>query len=258
MPEQTTPVADGFRWTETAAGLSLVCTALEPTARHAFTSRDLSFSAGPTGDDYGRLGAAFGLDAADVVRVRQVHGRVVYIVRPGAPVPEWPDADAIVLLDPARAAVVRMADCVPVLLANRERRLVAAVHAGWRGTAAGVCAATVDVIESLGVPAACLTAAIGPSIGPCCYQVDETVRRAFMTSHPKADRWFALDGAGKWKLDLWAATVDQLMAAGVSPAAVHVSRLCTADHLDVCYSYRKEGTAGRLAAAIRLGQPSRT
>jgi polyphenol oxidase len=248
----TTPVAAGFAWRDTPAGVCLVSADLASLADHVFTTRDLQFLGGPIDPDYERLGAAFGVSGERVVRVRQVHGRVVMCVRPGEASGALSDADAIVSTDPSRVIAVRIADCVPVLLADRRGGAVAAVHAGWRGTAAGVCLAAVDALRDLGVPAGDLVAAVGPSIGPCCYQVDRAVRQAFEAAWPGAAAWFRDDGPGRWRLDLWRATVDQLLEAGLARADLHVSRLCTADHPKICYSFRKDASVGRMAAAIRL------
>jgi YfiH family protein len=249
----TTPDVPGFEWREGPAGPVLVCSALLPWADHAFTSRALNFRDGQASDDYARLARVFTFEAGSIVRVRQVHGRVVQVIRPGAAIPQAPEADALVSTDPGRALSVRIADCVPILMADRHRRVVAAVHAGWRGTAAGISGAAVAACEALGASSADLVAAIGPSIGPCCYQVDDRVRDRFAAEHRAAERWFAPDGPGRWRLDLWRANVDQLIEAGVPQPAVHVAALCTADHPEVCFSYRREGErTGRMVAAIRV------
>jgi YfiH family protein len=158
---------------------------------------------------------------------------------------------------------VRAADCVTVLIADPNTGVVAAVHAGWRGTAAGAAPAAVDALaREFGARPADLVAAIGPAIAPCCYEVGSELVDAFAAAgHARhlIDRWFLAPppgrGAferGKLRLDVPGANHDQLLLAGLTAENIHVSGLCTACHLDLFSSYRVEKqAAGRLAAAIR-------
>jgi YfiH family protein len=247
-------------------GRTLQAPAVNRVAPHLFTSRDVSFRGGQADADYARLGASFDLPVGRLVFVTQVHGRVLRIVRPGEEA-GTAEADAMVSMDPARAVAVRVADCVPILLADSRHRAVAAVHAGWRGSSAGIATAVVEAMARLGIPPGDLVAAIGPSVGPCCYQVDARVRASFFGASPATGpaalaglrpvvaSWFQDDGSDHWRLDLWRANADQLESAGVPAAAIHVARYCTAHHLDTCFSYRAEGAGtGRMIAAIRLRQ----
>jgi YfiH family protein len=258
----TAAVDEHFHWVTTPVGRTLQSPALETVAPHLFTSRDASFRGATAHADLARLGASFDLPLERLVFVAQVHGRALLVVRPGEEA-SAAEADAVISTDPARAIAVRVADCVPILLADVGHRAVAAVHAGWRGTRAGVAAATVDAMAQLGIPPADLVVAVGPSIGPCCYQVDGRVHASYLGALPAiaADEdarrvrasWFQDDGPGHWRLDLWRANADQLERAGVPARSIHVARYCTADHLDRCFSYRAEGPgAGRMIAAIRL------
>jgi YfiH family protein len=235
-PWATPRVVAGFTWTEGEAGRTLQSSDLAELAAHAFTTRDLTFKHDRAADDRQRLAATLGVSPDRLIGVRQVHGRAVRLVttatKAGAEADSTAEAaDAIISTDPERAIAVHVADCVPILMADRRRRLVAAVHAGWRGTCAGVTTTALETIRELGVSPADLVVAIGPSIGPCCYQVDGRVRTAFLGMTPDAVAWFTEDGLERWKLDLWQANVDQLEAGGVPASAIHACRLCTADHL---------------------------
>ena len=246
----------GFRWIDERWGPMLRCTPLDAVARHGFTSRQLGLRPNDAAaTTWAAAVASVGCDVAHLARVRQVHGAAVRVVRAGdldAPVP---DADAVITTVPGLAVAVVAADCVPVLLADPRTGAVAAVHAGWRGTAANVVGAAVAAMtREFGVRPDTLVTAIGPSIGACCYEVGEELLTAFgAAGHSSVDlaEWFARDAAGRLRLDLWQANTDLLVRAGVARAQVHVSGLCTQTHVNVLESFRVEGAnAGRMAAII--------
>lgn len=208
------------------------------------------------------------LGARQVAMLTQVHGNAVVVVRRDgsgqqAPPNERERADVLVSDDPETAIAVRAADCVPLVMADRRRGVVAAVHAGWRGTAARAAVAAVDALgREFGTAPADLVVAIGPSIGPCCYEVGSELVDAFAAAgHERhlIDRWFLAPPAPRGtgarstlRLDVAAANRDQLLLAGIGEENLHMCGLCTAMHLDVLTSYRAEkDKAGRLVAAIR-------
>jgi polyphenol oxidase len=257
VPQPTGP----FRWRQAPWGEALECEPLARVAPHLFTTRgiDLSASAGPTVDGWGLVGAALGATHG-VLRVRQVHGTAIAVVRAHAARPGASavlrEADAILSDDPAVAVAAQVADCVPLLMADARRGVVAAVHAGWRGTMQGIARRAVEgLAATFGTAPEDVVAALGPSIGPCCYQVGPEVRQAFVAAgHPARDleRWFTPDEGDRLRLDVWRANVDQLLAAGLSPERVHGCRLCTASYPGAFFSYRAEGPrAGRMAGAIK-------
>jgi YfiH family protein len=255
------PLPPAFRWTTEAWGTALVCDPLLAVAPHVFTTRALTLRVGADAgssqaEGWDALAQSMGVSESVLLRLRQIHGRQVVTVRRGArgSMSEPPEADAFVSDDPGTALAVRGADCVPLLLADRVTGAVGAVHAGWRGTAAGAAIATVRAMQTtFGSQPSELVAAIGPSIGPCCYRVgQELVDRFAAAGHPgeAIEHWFVrADGL---RLDLWTSSRDQLVGVGLREDAVHLSRVCTACNLEQCFSFRREGApTGRLAGAIR-------
>lgn len=234
----------------------LVCSPLAAIARHGFTSRQLGLRPGELGTEaWGQAAASVGCGLPRISRVRQVHGAVVRVVRRDDPADALPEADAAITGDPGTAVAVVAADCVPMLLADPKTGAVGAVHAGWRGTAAGVATAAVEAMtRELGARPADLVAAIGPSIGACCYEVGEELLRAFADAgHSSIDiaEWFSRTDAGRLRLDLWQANRDQLVRAGVPAQRVYVAGLCTQTHVSTFESYRADGErAGRMAAIV--------
>jgi YfiH family protein len=240
----------------------LTCPPLAALARHAFTSRDLDPGRGVAPDRaWADVAGWLGVPAEGLWRLDQVHGcRAIQVeaaaMDGGAPLPS---ADAAITARTDVAVAVKAADCVPILLAH-PNGAVAAVHAGWRGTAQGIAGRTVRALaEAAGGSAADVVAAIGPSIGPCCYEVGPEVRETFHVAgfvEADLDRWFlpAESARATHVLDMWRANRDQLVAAGIPAAGVHVAGLCTATHADWFWSYRRQGaSAGRLLAVIRRG-----
>jgi len=243
-----------FAWMQEPWGPALRCLPLLAHARHVFTTRslDLKGPAETTAANWRLVAASVGVSADRLARLRQVHGaRVVEAeTMEGTVSDDRPEADALVSRDPTVGLVVAAADCVPLLLVDARTGAAAAVHAGWRGTAAGAGPAAVAALQrAYGVRATDLVAAVGPSIGPCCYTVGPELPERF-ADHPDASSWFRR--VGGLRLDLWRATRDQLLRAGLHADHVHISMLCTSCHADLLCSYRKDGaTTGRMAGVIR-------
>jgi len=195
---------------------------------------------------------------AGLLRPRQVHGRDVVgagACRASPP----PEADAVVSREPGIPIGVATADCVPVLCASRAGDLVAAVHAGWRGLARGVVAASVDALRRIDARAE-LVAVIGPAIGACCYEVDTPVLDALRHEHGDAvDRLSLPTRPGHARIDLAALTAHALEKAGV--ASDRIARLpscCTRCDAQRFHSFRRDGArAGRLVhhIAARVDRP---
>ena len=252
-----------FRWSHESWGFGLRCRALESIAQHVFTTRQLQLRhatpAKSIVEAWGEAAAAVGVTLERVARIKQVHGGTVRVIRDNGsrvlPL-ERPPADAVISDQAGLALAVQVADCVPVLLADAVTGAAGAIHAGWRGTQAGISRAAVQALQrELGVEPRNLIAAIGPSIGPCCYEVGPEVFDAFrrFATEDQLARWFSTLDPGSLRLDLWTANRDQLIASGLSSDRVFAARLCTRCHLDVFESYRADGeNAGRMAALIAV------
>jgi YfiH family protein len=208
-------------------------------------------------DDFPRIYENFDLfqSACGVVNqtrcwVHQIHGREVVIVRRGESSENGSRADALVSDDPRRVISVRVADCVPVLLATEDGRGVAAVHAGWRGVIAGVVPNALARLRALGSAQSIVLAAIGPAIGFDAFEVGPEVlaefKRVFGTNAPIRRR----DDA-KGHVDLRTAIRAQLIAAGVAADRIDISDRCTFHDAGEFFSHRRDrGVTGRMAAII--------
>jgi YfiH family protein len=264
LPQPT----DGFAWVQAPPGPALVCRALEPLASHLFTTRGWTLGSptdGTADEAWDQVAVAVEVDAARLVRARQVHGSAVIVRRAGQAhqadaaiaANERPAADLLTSNDSTLALAIQTADCVQILLADRRTGAVAAAHAGWRGLAAGVPAAVVDALaREFGCRAEDLVAAAGPSISAPRYEVGADVRDAFQAAGRSAAelaRWFSPSPrADHWQFDGWAAVRDQLASVGVPARQIHVAALCTATYPDLFCSYRRDGSpAGRMAAVVR-------
>jgi YfiH family protein len=165
-----------------------------------------------------------------------------------------PDCDGLITDQPGLALVVTAADCVPILLYDPVRRAIGAVHAGWRGTVQGIAGKAVRaMVETYGCDPAQILAEVGPSIGACCYQVDEAVAEPVRAQFGEAAVQFLRpdEAPGRFRLDLWAANQHDLLRSGVRSAQIQGS--CTSCHVDQLFSHRAEkGGAGRGAAIIAL------
>lgn len=224
------------------------------TSEPPFDSLNLG---GLVGDDPARVAENWAIlergTGLRFARVRQVHG--ARCVRADAPTLPVEEADVVFSRAAGVAACVSVADCVPVLIADPVSGQVAAVHAGWRGTIAMAAEAGVlALVREAGAPASRLVAAIGPSIGPCCYEVSPDLAARFAADiGPEA----VAAGGTSPRLDLWRANAAVLRRAGLAGGSVEILGRCTSCERERWFSHRRDaGRTGRQAAFIAPRPPA--
>lgn len=245
--------------------------------RHAFTTRRGGVSRGPyqwlnlashVGDDPGAVAAnrisissALGCSIEDMVVGQQVHGDRVHIVREndrGRGALDFsgaiPDADSLVTNLPGVLLSSYYADCVPVMLLDPVQKAIGLAHAGWKGTVKKIAAATLKAMAAaFGTkPGNCL-AVIAPSIGPCCYEVDQPVILSFTGAGFDPGPFTKPAGDGRWKLNLQEANRITLVESGIKHHNIGLTGMCTACSPDLFFSYRgQSGKCGRMASLMAL------
>lgn len=205
---------------------------------------------------------SLGLKAHFVTTARQVHGVKVAVIDEadrGRGMAYYedalPDTDALITNRSETALLLCFADCVPVLLFDPRNLAVGVCHAGWKGTYGRIVQVALDAMRQRYQtdPDDCI-AAIGPSIGPCCFAVDDALRDQFgreFSSYPMDE--LAVRHNGKWHLDLWRFNVRQLLESGVKQCNIDLAAVCTACEERRFFSYRAAGGAtGRIGAVMCL------
>jgi len=192
-----------------------------------------------------RFAARLDLDPEDLAFMKQVHGDTIReITQAGV----YDDTDALITRQPGVGLTVRTADCVPVMLYAPGENLVAAVHAGWRGTAEHITQKTaMRVIEEFGVEPEALYAYVGASAGSCCYEVGEDVAALF------PEGWVLRRDEGNPHLDLKGLNTHQLEQCGVPAANIEVSEHCSIHEETLLHSWRRDAQrSGRMLTTIVL------
>ncbi|MBI5326960.1 MAG: peptidoglycan editing factor PgeF [Deltaproteobacteria bacterium] len=184
-------------------------------------------------------GRLFGFGASRLLTINQVHGSdVLAIDKPVKDVSglSKTSADAIITNQVSLAIGVLTADCVPILLLDPVKNVVGVVHAGWRGTAKTVVQKAIEtMVKQFGSDTKAILSAIGPSIGPCCYKVDEAVIKEFGVAE------FIKKQDNAWMLDLKKANFSQMLNIGLLEKNISIEDFCTSCRNDIFFSYRKDG-----------------
>jgi len=160
-------------------------------------------------------------------------------------------ADILLTDQPDTPIAVRTADCLPILLADTDAGIAAAVHAGWRGTAAQVASVAVEKMLGLGARTERIIASLGPCIGPCCFTIGDEAAEALAECCEGAAS--CITESEKKHADLWAINRLQLLDSGLKETHIEVMRSCTCCHPQQFFSYRRDnGITGRHLAVVTL------
>jgi YfiH family protein len=203
------------------------------------------------------LARSFGTVLDRVVTVNQVHGDDILVI--DQPNPDYShflklDCDGIITNQPGVLIGVCVADCFPILLLDPVKKVAAALHAGWKGTAAKIAGKGVRALVKLfDSDPRNILAAIGPGIGPCCYEVDSPVIDQFRKNGIETAPFTTAVGEKKWRLDLAEANLRQLLDHGIPERNVEVEKMCVSCSKDLFFSYRRDGgETGRQMGFIML------
>lgn len=203
------------------------------------------------------LSRAFDLPPHLLLTVRQVHGTDILVI--DEPNPDLShflsvECDAVITDQSGIMIGVLTADCYPVLLMDPRRKVVAAVHVGWKGAAAGILGKAVEAMRaSFDCRPGQILAAVGPGIGAHKYEVDRPVRDAFRQGSGHWDRIAEEVALGKWHLDLSQSCLLQLEDAGLDSANLSAAEQCTCCHRELFFSYRRDhGRTGRQMGFVML------
>ncbi len=217
-----------------------------------------------------RVASVIGAAPAWLTFARQVHGARVAVVGNAQRGDAFDDTDALVTNVALVPLVILTADCAAVFFFDPVQRVIGIAHAGWRGTVAGIAARTIETMrDTFGSRPGDVIAGIGPSIGPCCYEVGTDVIDAVTDAFPDAADELLLEpdmasagsfrasvNEGRKHFDLWRANEIVLRSVGVREDRIEVSRLCTSCRTDLFYSHRAEkGNTGRFGGVVMLHEP---
>lgn len=230
---------------------------------HGFTTRNTGRSTGPfrsfnlghsVNDNLDNVEKNWNIfsDAVKIPRsywlsMKQVHGNNMVLIKDKACAKKIklhpPRADSLISSITDYAPTVKTADCAPILIMCRNPKIAGAIHAGWRGTTKNICKKCVNkIIKTYKISPDSLEAAIGPSIGQCCFEVGKDVASNFLKE-------FVKEKNGKFYVNLWDANKKQLLDCGIKNSNIHISRICTYCNKDLFYSHRRDkGVTGRMAA----------
>ena len=246
--------------------MHFVTTRLGGSSNPPFESLNLGLSSGDNpvrvAQNRRQLAAALGFNVESIVTSWQVHGDDVRIITresiaEDASYCKMPkvSSDAMVTDVPNICITVVIADCAPVIFHDPKKNVIGIAHAGWRGTVKNIAGRVIDTLkDKFGCPSDDIIAGIGPSIGPCCYEVGTDVIEAVQKNFDKPNGLLKEVGDdGKGYFDLWEANHRQLIEAGIPESNIELSGQCTMCRQDTFFSYRGEGQkSGRMMAGIML------
>ena len=226
------------------------CTRHGGASREDYKSLNVSYREGDdvfrVRQNWSTLARSFAIPLDRFLVLNQVHGDEILVVETGdahLSSPSELSYDAVVTNRRGLAVCIKTADCVPVFIVDRAKKVIAAVHAGWRGTALAVSAKVLRLMyERYGSRPRDILAAIGPSIGLCCYEVDDVTAEAFSTQRHKEYFLFPNTAkSNKWMVDLPEANRRQILDCGIPEAHIESSGYCTMCNSDLFFSHRGSG-----------------